>query len=651
VALREDGRGEPQATAIDVSRISGLLRFINWSSYGQVLICGNLLLTLLVQAVLKARSPGALAGYAAALWVTGLLFYSGWRNIGILNAVARRSTVVALIFLLLVSTVATIVGAAIVASGVSDQSRAGGVSSESFFRFTSFAAINAGVWMLGLFALWALRRATLPELSTTLTRVLRESPSVKATQKLHLKPINRNAGLVYAGFGIGWLILTEFTPEWFAAAYPQATVLLPQLGYFLLIYARFNFQPDFRALSETDRRPPVVFFRSFADDQEATLFESDRALLDFSLESRLAEQFGSLGPFIAVGKPGDSSVLLGAARASFSDAGWRDAVTDWMSRAVLIIVMLGKTHWVGWELQRIIALGYIDKLVVVFPQTRRPAFSFRHPFTRWNRAEDAAARLDALRAAFAGTEWAPSLNQIARPQEIRSLAFLPRGETFLVTSVPRNRESYQLAAVLARAALVRVSDATEMGSERTPTGLRGRWLWGAASGLAAVVVATFFLVNYIAAPTTSLVVPLPSSVPVKATGTLAVGDFAYLDGKGANRESDSFSPGDPVSVAYEILGFKRTTAGWADVSATARLVDSAGSPVSETFSSRFHEAIKADVPIAFTLSVTLAKTVSTGRYRFDFRVRDAGSGSTLEFEPTLRIETAGSASAAGQAPK
>ena len=75
------------------------------------------------------------------------------------------------------------------------------------------------------------------------------------------------------------------------------------LGFFLLARARGYFQIDADSLLAADRRPPILFLRSFADDEKQKYHRSYKALLDFSLETRLSNHFSRFGPFLAIGSP------------------------------------------------------------------------------------------------------------------------------------------------------------------------------------------------------------------------------------------------------------------------------------------------------------------------------------------------------------
>jgi hypothetical protein len=83
--------------------------------------------------------------------------------------------------------------------------------------------------------------------------------------------------------------------------FPVMTVfclMLSLLGYFLLLRARRYFRVDAEALLAVDKRPPILFLRSFADDKKQKFSIADRALIDFSLETRLAKHFSKFGPLI-----------------------------------------------------------------------------------------------------------------------------------------------------------------------------------------------------------------------------------------------------------------------------------------------------------------------------------------------------------------
>ena len=223
-----------------------------------------------------------------------------------------------------------------------------------------------------IIAVLILRRVKLPKSRERLRSFLRRTLAQAQPGSRSFQPINRWNGWGYVFLSLAWFVGLDYIPASVTDKTPNFW-LVGQVGYVFLIYARHYLRPDFRTILANDHRPPVVFLRSFADDEQLKYQRADSSWYDFSLESRLGDHFSSIGPFIAVGKPGDKAPHLGAARAAFSDEEWQGAVINWMSQAALIVVMIGRTHWVDWELRRTIERGYVNKLIIVFPQSKNPA--------------------------------------------------------------------------------------------------------------------------------------------------------------------------------------------------------------------------------------------------------------------------------------
>ncbi|MGE0629416.1 MAG: hypothetical protein AB7O43_16505 [Hyphomicrobiaceae bacterium] len=159
--------------------------------------------------------------------------------------------------------------------------------------------------------------------------------------------------------------------------------LNPWVCFFVLLApcilgARYAFRtsqallaPEAIGFLEKDPRPPVLLLRSFEDDIAAVKPKNIwLALLwqKLRLEEAAAPELRSLGPFIAIGKPGESLPTLGALRSYLSDEHWQEQVREWMCGARLIVMVPGTTKWVAWELQELVTLGFLSKLMLIFPQ-------------------------------------------------------------------------------------------------------------------------------------------------------------------------------------------------------------------------------------------------------------------------------------------
>ncbi len=113
-----------------------------------------------------------------------------------------------------------------------------------------------------------------------------------------------------------------------------------------------------------DKRLPVVLLRPFRDDTaktETSWFKRRR------VEEVVVETAKGYGPVIAIGAPEENELpRLGAARAYIpGDNAWSAVALEWMQASRMIVMMAGQSPGLMWELDRIIQLGLLGKLVVV----------------------------------------------------------------------------------------------------------------------------------------------------------------------------------------------------------------------------------------------------------------------------------------------
>jgi hypothetical protein len=127
-----------------------------------------------------------------------------------------------------------------------------------------------------------------------------------------------------------------------------------------------------RALS-LDCRAPVLFLRSFVDDQTVTAGASDVLLHENTvaditrLEEIIALEMWRFGPVVALNDPSSNQANLGAAKVSVSDSDWKDVIVDWMDQSSAICVMLGAGANLKWEIEQIIARDHAAKTVLICP--------------------------------------------------------------------------------------------------------------------------------------------------------------------------------------------------------------------------------------------------------------------------------------------
>jgi hypothetical protein len=126
----------------------------------------------------------------------------------------------------------------------------------------------AGGAALGWVAALRLRRAKLKLFQFKLCELLLllRARRIEYSGRAKLQPINRKRGVIIAAGGV-ILLLTSILPHYL---YPFNTFAkFPiLLGIALLIRSRGYFQASADVLLKADRRRPVLFLRSFADDEK-----------------------------------------------------------------------------------------------------------------------------------------------------------------------------------------------------------------------------------------------------------------------------------------------------------------------------------------------------------------------------------------------
>jgi hypothetical protein len=129
--------------------------------------------------------------------------------------------------------------------------------------------------------------------------------------------------------------------------------------------ARRHAAPPAGEVLRRDPRPLVLYLRSFRDDHLKVRVGGPRrrSWLDSFAHPRvdrfeevLAWNLWQVGPVVAPSLPGQKLPPLGAARAQLSDQSWRPEIEHWMRQAQVIVVVLGRTEGLAWEISRLLAL-------------------------------------------------------------------------------------------------------------------------------------------------------------------------------------------------------------------------------------------------------------------------------------------------------
>lgn len=259
------------------------------------------------------------------------------------------------------------------------------------------------------------------------------------------------------GLSIGWAardLDIDGTPGW---------IVYGGLGLAAAFYLGLRGAVCFRPRAETvlalDGRPPVIYLRSFHDDEAMVgrpirftfdVFRWRYMLTEYSrgglvrlmfqhgkvrLEQAIENELVAVGPFIAIGEPHESHPDFGATRAYFEgdDVTWRSAVESWLQRAALIVVVPGQTPGLGWELSQIQAGGHTPRLMLVFPPEG---------------AKPRAARLAALAGMISDPRWRTAVTTPASG-ELLAVFATPGGELVRVCSQKPRLAQIECAVELA----------------------------------------------------------------------------------------------------------------------------------------------------------------------------------------------------------
>lgn len=120
-----------------------------------------------------------------------------------------------------------------------------------------------------------------------------------------------------------------------------------------------------------DPRPPVLYLRSFRDDgtlwldqEQGRLAQWWSKLLAFrTTEEQCVAALQAVGPVVAIGKPGEPIPELGAARLYVGHDAWQAEVRQLMDRAALVVVRIGSSPGVLWEIEQVLSRLPRERLV------------------------------------------------------------------------------------------------------------------------------------------------------------------------------------------------------------------------------------------------------------------------------------------------
>jgi hypothetical protein len=160
---------------------------------------------------------------------------------------------------------------------------------------------------------------------------------------------------------------------------------------------------DARFLLQRPGERPVLLLRSFEDEE--LVDPRPMSLLQRRYEENLSRALKQLGPVITLGRPGDSVGFAGAARFYVSQDNWQIAIRYLMDHAASVVILVGRTEGLWWEIGTAYECVRREHLLFFFPLVysgpRDPSLvaAFKEFVFRWNLIGKSYKRMEAERQA------------------------------------------------------------------------------------------------------------------------------------------------------------------------------------------------------------------------------------------------------------
>ena len=133
-----------------------------------------------------------------------------------------------------------------------------------------------------------------------------------------------------------------------------------------------------------DPRAPVLYLRSFADDDVVANANIVRGFIQLSTEEeQFAKVLNRIGPFLAIGDPREGLPDLGATRLYVGDGDWKKNVEALLAAAQLVVLRLSATEGLLWELQVALTRLEPNRLLVLVPLGRNRYEALRVLANKW----------------------------------------------------------------------------------------------------------------------------------------------------------------------------------------------------------------------------------------------------------------------------
>jgi len=210
----------------------------------------------------------------------------------------------------------------------------------------------------------------------------------------------------------------------------------------LVIYLSSLFSPSPTGLEYVKGvgSAPILILREFRDDRlDINLSE------EFSFMDAIGATLRRYGPVVAIKGPHNSDKMNIVGYDKVSDDQWRLRVLEWMSSARIIVISMGLSPGLKWELDQLTSHGYLGKVVILRPPFEH--FRARVAITggRAHLRQEVSARLLSFVASIPGVK---NLDE-RELQDVLALHFDEAGNTLCIKSCGDRRRHYSRALSLA----------------------------------------------------------------------------------------------------------------------------------------------------------------------------------------------------------
>jgi hypothetical protein len=147
---------------------------------------------------------------------------------------------------------------------------------------------------------------------------------------------------------------------------PPALLATAAASMVLLRYSRRMRAKGAEQVLENDPRPPIVYLRSFDFDRTSSATATSGLLPTETktYEQRVARALRRVAPVVAVGDPTEELPELGSVRLYADDAEWQRTIEDLTGRGGTIILHIGDSEGLAWEVSHVVGLGQPERIVL-----------------------------------------------------------------------------------------------------------------------------------------------------------------------------------------------------------------------------------------------------------------------------------------------